>query len=30
MAKTARARALQKYDFETVCLPQWRRFLGVR
>ena len=30
MAKTARARALQKYDFETICLPQWRRFLGVR
>jgi glycosyltransferase involved in cell wall biosynthesis len=29
MAKTARALALQKYDFETVCLPQWRSFLGV-
>ncbi len=30
MAKAARALALQKYDFETICLPQWRRFLGVR
>jgi glycosyltransferase involved in cell wall biosynthesis len=29
MAKAARVRALEKYDFETVCLPQWRRFLGV-
>ncbi|KAB0268940.1 glycosyltransferase [Microvirga brassicacearum] len=30
MAKAARQAALEKYDFETVCLPQWRSFLNVR
>ncbi len=29
MAKAARALSLEKYDFETICLPQWRSFLGV-
>jgi glycosyltransferase involved in cell wall biosynthesis len=29
MARTARTRALEKYDFATICLPQWRSFLGV-
>ncbi|WP_210496753.1 glycosyltransferase [Microvirga antarctica] len=29
MAARARAMALASYDFETVCLPQWRDFLGI-
>jgi glycosyltransferase involved in cell wall biosynthesis len=29
MAQAARERALAQYDFRTVCLPQWRRFLKV-
>jgi glycosyltransferase involved in cell wall biosynthesis len=30
MAREARRIALERYDFESVCLPQWREFLGVR
>jgi glycosyltransferase involved in cell wall biosynthesis len=30
MAEEARRFALAHYDFETVCLPQWREFLGIR
>lgn len=30
MANEARKLALAKYDFRTVCLPQWREFLGIR
>jgi glycosyltransferase involved in cell wall biosynthesis len=30
MAKEARRIALEKYDYSTVCLPQWREFLGVK
>jgi glycosyltransferase involved in cell wall biosynthesis len=30
MAREARRIALERYDYETVCLPQWRDFLGVR
>lgn len=29
MAKEARRIALERYDFQTVCLPQWREFLGI-
>jgi glycosyltransferase involved in cell wall biosynthesis len=29
MAGEARRRAQERYDFTTVCLPQWREFLGV-
>lgn len=29
MAREARRIALEKYDYTTVCLPQWREFLGV-
>jgi glycosyltransferase involved in cell wall biosynthesis len=29
MAQAARRKAVEEYDFRTVCLPQWRRFLGV-
>ena len=29
LAETARRKAIEEYDFRTVCLPQWRRFLGV-
>jgi glycosyltransferase involved in cell wall biosynthesis len=29
MAGEARRVALERYDFRSVCLPQWRRFLGV-
>ncbi|QFU15431.1 glycosyltransferase [Microvirga thermotolerans] len=28
MAREARRIALERYDFESVCLPQWRAFLG--
>jgi glycosyltransferase involved in cell wall biosynthesis len=30
MAEEARKFALARYDFQTVCLPQWREFLGIR
>ncbi|MBF9234778.1 glycosyltransferase [Microvirga alba] len=30
MAAEARKVALEKYDFQTVCLPQWREFLGIK
>jgi len=30
MAEEARRFALSHYDFETVCLPQWRDFLGIK
>jgi glycosyltransferase involved in cell wall biosynthesis len=30
MAKEARRITLERYDYETVCLPQWRDFLGVK
>ncbi|WP_230531390.1 glycosyltransferase [Microvirga roseola] len=30
MAKEARRIAVERYDYETVCLPQWREFLGIR
>ncbi|MFC4174690.1 glycosyltransferase [Microvirga sp. GCM10011540] len=30
MAEEARRFALANYDFQTVCLPQWREFLGIR
>jgi glycosyltransferase involved in cell wall biosynthesis len=30
MANEARKLALAKYDFQSVCLPQWREFLGIR
>jgi glycosyltransferase involved in cell wall biosynthesis len=29
LARAAREKALKRYDFQTVCLPEWRRFLGV-
>jgi glycosyltransferase involved in cell wall biosynthesis len=29
MAREARRVALEQYDFRSICLPQWRRFLGV-
>jgi glycosyltransferase involved in cell wall biosynthesis len=29
MAAEARRIALERYDFRSVCLPQWRSFLGV-
>ncbi|MGO4705017.1 glycosyltransferase [Microvirga sp. 2MCAF38] len=29
MARAARALAVEKYDYATVCLPQWRELLGV-
>jgi glycosyltransferase involved in cell wall biosynthesis len=29
MGEEARRRAVEQYDFKTVCLPQWREFLGV-
>jgi glycosyltransferase involved in cell wall biosynthesis len=29
MAAEARRVALERYDFRSVCLPQWRSFLGV-
>jgi glycosyltransferase involved in cell wall biosynthesis len=29
MAQLARRQAVEQYDFRTVCLPQWRRFLGI-
>jgi glycosyltransferase involved in cell wall biosynthesis len=29
MAKAARARAVEEYDFAGVCLPRWREFLGI-
>jgi glycosyltransferase involved in cell wall biosynthesis len=30
MAAEARRIAVAKYDYETVCLPQWREFLGIQ
>jgi glycosyltransferase involved in cell wall biosynthesis len=30
MAREARRIAVEKYDYETVCLPQWRDFLGIK
>lgn len=30
MAAEARKIALEKYDFQTVCLPQWHEFLGIK
>jgi glycosyltransferase involved in cell wall biosynthesis len=30
MANEARKFAVAKYDFQTVCLPQWREFLGIK
>jgi glycosyltransferase involved in cell wall biosynthesis len=30
MAAEARRIAVAKYDYETVCLPQWREFLGIK
>jgi glycosyltransferase involved in cell wall biosynthesis len=30
MASEARKIALGKYDFQTVCLPQWRELLGIK
>jgi glycosyltransferase involved in cell wall biosynthesis len=30
MAREARKLAVEKYDYETVCLPQWREFLGIK
>jgi glycosyltransferase involved in cell wall biosynthesis len=30
MAREARRIAVEKYDYETVCLPQWREFLGIK
>jgi hypothetical protein len=29
MAREARRRARETYDFKTVSLPRWREFLGV-
>jgi glycosyltransferase involved in cell wall biosynthesis len=29
MAREARRMAVERYDFRSVCLPQWRQFLGV-
>ena len=29
MAAEARRIAVAQYDYETVCLPQWREFLGI-
>jgi glycosyltransferase involved in cell wall biosynthesis len=29
MAREARRNAVEQYDFRSVSLPQWRRFLGV-
>ena len=29
IAREARRTALERYDFQTICLPQWRAFLGV-
>jgi glycosyltransferase involved in cell wall biosynthesis len=29
MAQAARRKAAEEYDFRTVCLPQWRRFLQI-
>jgi glycosyltransferase involved in cell wall biosynthesis len=29
MAREGRRIAVERYDYETVCLPQWRAFLGV-
>jgi glycosyltransferase involved in cell wall biosynthesis len=29
MAQAARRKAVEEYDFRTVCLPQWRRFLQI-
>jgi glycosyltransferase involved in cell wall biosynthesis len=30
MAREARRIAVEKYDYKTVCLPQWREFLGIK
>ena len=30
MAAEARRIAVAQYDYETVCLPQWREFLGIK
>jgi glycosyltransferase involved in cell wall biosynthesis len=30
MASEARRIAVSKYDYEMVCLPQWREFLGIK
>jgi glycosyltransferase involved in cell wall biosynthesis len=30
MAREARRLAVEKYDYKTVCLPQWRDFLGIK
>ncbi|MGO4573584.1 glycosyltransferase [Microvirga sp. 2TAF3] len=30
MAREGRRIALERYDFQSVCLPQWREFLGAR
>ncbi|HZH53693.1 MAG TPA: glycosyltransferase [Microvirga sp.] len=30
MAEEARRHALAHYDFQTVCLPRWRDFLGIK
>jgi glycosyltransferase involved in cell wall biosynthesis len=30
MAHEARKIALERYDYQTVCLPQWREFLGIK
>lgn len=30
MAQEARRIAVEKYDYKTVCLPQWREFLGIK
>lgn len=30
MAREARRMAVERYDYKTVCLPQWREFMGIR
>jgi len=30
MARQARKIAVERYDYETICLPQWREFLGIK
>jgi glycosyltransferase involved in cell wall biosynthesis len=30
MAAEGRRIAVAKYDYETICLPQWREFLGIQ
>jgi glycosyltransferase involved in cell wall biosynthesis len=30
MAREGRRIAVERYDYETVCLPQWREFLGIK